>query len=461
MIMKAVEAEIRYNIYQEVLAKHSISFDPELVCPGNFSLGSGSKAVSLLLDRRKVSFDALVSSSDLMALEAMRELQKRGLDVPYDVIMTGFDDIEESRFARPALTTVRQPLFDLGKKAIELIIDKIAGKKIDNKISLPAQLIVRRSCGCLTRRSRRPGLPISKKTNTPYIINSEKTEKKLMQTLEKNISTIFQHYAWGTWLNELIGSLLQSIAENNEMYFIKKISQFIIFIRSRGAEELELHHIINALADELFLIFPENNEFLRLLINTATEVIWEYTTDQLFTQKKQSNEISRRLYIISIELITTFSLDRLVYVMRDQLPALGFNTCSIVEYTGKKSPTKYGRILLALKEKELMHHLLKEREIQNSYELIPEILSQSKQRFSVLIMALYFKEEQLGFVMYDLVDIEGLVYETVTIQLSSTLMGARLVKDIEDTQKELLYTLGEVLESRSFETGKHVQRVAD
>jgi response regulator RpfG family c-di-GMP phosphodiesterase/DNA-binding LacI/PurR family transcriptional regulator len=456
-----VEAEMRYNIYKEVLEEHSIPFNSDLVCSGDFYVGSGIRAVSLLLDERKVSFDALVSSNDLMALEAMRELQKRGIDVPYDVIVTGFDDIEESRFARPALTTARQPLFDQGKKAIELIIAKLEGEKIDNKISLPAQLIIRRSCGCLTRKSGRAGLKKLQEADSSYNLNSKKTQKRLLNTLQNNISKVFRHPSWGMWLNDLISSLIKTLEENNEMHFIKKISQFIIFIRSRGAEELELHQIINALADELFRIFPEKHEFLRILINTATEVIWEYTMDQLFMQKKQSNEISRRLNIISIELITTFSIDRLLNVMRDQLPALGFNTFSIVEYTGKKSRTRYGHILLSLNEKELMHKLVKEREIHKSYELIPEILSQSRQRYSVLIMALYFKEEQLGFVLYDLTDLEGLVYETITIQLSSTLMGARLVKDIEDTQKEVLYTLGEVLESRSFETGNHVKQVAD
>ena len=76
----------------------------------DWSPPGGQECVRVLLDERKVQFDALIASNDNMALAAMEELQSRGLRVPYDVAVCGFDDAIEALTSTPPLTTVRQPL---------------------------------------------------------------------------------------------------------------------------------------------------------------------------------------------------------------------------------------------------------------------------------------------------------------------------------------------------------------
>src|SRR6185369_3487359 len=109
------EAERRYALYRKVLGEHGLDQDPELVCEGTFQKESGAAAIRALLDQRKVDFDAVVACNDYMALAAIAALQERGVPVPTDVAVLGFDDLEDARFATPPLTTVRQPLYQQGE----------------------------------------------------------------------------------------------------------------------------------------------------------------------------------------------------------------------------------------------------------------------------------------------------------------------------------------------------------
>ncbi|MDP9150609.1 MAG: substrate-binding domain-containing protein, partial [Myxococcota bacterium] len=144
-----VEAGRRYDAYRDALARHGIAFDPELIVVGDFDSPSGAEAVSVLCDERRVAFDALVAANDYMALGAMGALQSRGVDVPGQVAVAGFDDIEEARFATPPLTTVRQPLYESGRHAAKMVLRMLRHEPCATRVTLQTELSVRESCGCL------------------------------------------------------------------------------------------------------------------------------------------------------------------------------------------------------------------------------------------------------------------------------------------------------------------------
>ncbi len=122
------EAERRYAIYRAVLTERGLPIDPALICEGTFEKSSGEAAIELLVDERKVPFDGLVACNDYMALAAMGALEERGLQVPSDVAVIGFDDIEDARFSTPPLTTVRQPLYQQGEAALDLVLAQLEGR---------------------------------------------------------------------------------------------------------------------------------------------------------------------------------------------------------------------------------------------------------------------------------------------------------------------------------------------
>ena len=119
---------LRLNGYRKALDDAGIAFDPALVAPAEWRRDAGATAVSGLLDRG-VPFDAVFGLNDSLALGAMHELLVRGVCVPQDVAVAGFDDIEEARFASPSLTTVSPGMDEIAERSVGLLIDRIEGLK--------------------------------------------------------------------------------------------------------------------------------------------------------------------------------------------------------------------------------------------------------------------------------------------------------------------------------------------
>lgn len=115
---------------------------------GNYSASGGAAVVSSLLDAGKELPRAIVCANDQTALGVMHALARRGIDVPDQVAVTGFDDVPVARHLHPPLTTVRQPIRDLGATAFDVLYSQIGGQEGERDVVLPVQLIVRESCGC-------------------------------------------------------------------------------------------------------------------------------------------------------------------------------------------------------------------------------------------------------------------------------------------------------------------------
>jgi len=142
------DAEERYQAYLETLKQYGLPFDPGLVLSGDFRRYSGVAAIKQLFDSHHMEFDALVSANDNMAIGAMQALQAQGVRIPEDVVVAGFDDIEETRAISPSLTTVRTPWHLLGSTSVDLVLAKLADDPLPDQILLGTELVRRQSCGC-------------------------------------------------------------------------------------------------------------------------------------------------------------------------------------------------------------------------------------------------------------------------------------------------------------------------
>jgi LacI family transcriptional regulator len=116
---------------------------------GDFSEASGSAAARLLLGRPRLP-EAVVCANDQMAIGLLREFRWAGVPVPGRVAVTGFDDIYPSMLTDPPLTTVSQPLRQLGTRATQRLLDRVgsAGELPPVSEVLPTHLVIRASCGC-------------------------------------------------------------------------------------------------------------------------------------------------------------------------------------------------------------------------------------------------------------------------------------------------------------------------
>jgi LacI family transcriptional regulator, repressor for deo operon, udp, cdd, tsx, nupC, and nupG len=135
----------RFAGYSDALAMHGIAHDPQLVQPGDFSIGAGEAAAAIYLTFSKLP-DAVFACNDAMAMGLIRGFAAAGISVPEKISIAGFDDIEFASAYNPALTTVHQSRREIGARAAAMLIDLMKGKHPKSRqVSLPAEIIMRDS----------------------------------------------------------------------------------------------------------------------------------------------------------------------------------------------------------------------------------------------------------------------------------------------------------------------------
>ncbi len=135
----------RLEGYKKALLETGIEYSEELVVSGNFVWQSGYETMKDIL-RHHPQCTAVFVASDAMAYGALQAINEAGLIIPDDIGVIGFDDLEFSNLTNPPLTTIRQPRYQMGQKAMELLTDILRGEAENGvKIPLNPELIIRRS----------------------------------------------------------------------------------------------------------------------------------------------------------------------------------------------------------------------------------------------------------------------------------------------------------------------------
>lgn len=145
----------RFAGFREVLKSVGIQPPVSPDAEGDFTEEGGAEAMRrLLLSGRRIR--AVVFGNDEMAIGALRTLRRARVRVPGDVALTGFDDIASSRRINPSLTTVRQPMRELGERSVGMLLTRLSNPSISQQVMiLPTAAVTRRSCGCRSIDSTR------------------------------------------------------------------------------------------------------------------------------------------------------------------------------------------------------------------------------------------------------------------------------------------------------------------
>ncbi|HEX7974360.1 MAG TPA: LacI family DNA-binding transcriptional regulator [Anaerolineales bacterium] len=134
--------------YREALLACGLTIDPQLVAAGEFDRDTAQASLARLL-ANGVVFDAVFTGDDEAAVGALAALRQAGLRVPEDVSVVGFDDQRMAAYLTPPLSTVRAPTQAVGEAAAEQLLRLIRTGQAEHLTLLPAEIVVRRSCGCL------------------------------------------------------------------------------------------------------------------------------------------------------------------------------------------------------------------------------------------------------------------------------------------------------------------------
>jgi LacI family transcriptional regulator len=141
----------RYTGYKQALQRAGIEYDPALVVPGAFSFDSGEQGANTLLALKHPP-TAIFAANDDMAAGVIRAAAQRGLSVPRDLSVCGFDDTPISRHIYPALTTIRQPTSEMGRMATLELLARIKSPEAGRMLHVDHAVLIRESTAAPRRR---------------------------------------------------------------------------------------------------------------------------------------------------------------------------------------------------------------------------------------------------------------------------------------------------------------------
>lgn len=143
--MNSIPSIQRFNGYKKALKHCNIGFNSDLYFEGTYDVDSGYKGIKEVINK-KIDFDSVFCGNDLIAIGAMKAIKELGLKIPKDIGIMGFDNIYISELVTPSLSTVKQPNYNMGYKAAQLLINAIKNpSKTEGEVVLETELIIRES----------------------------------------------------------------------------------------------------------------------------------------------------------------------------------------------------------------------------------------------------------------------------------------------------------------------------
>jgi DNA-binding LacI/PurR family transcriptional regulator/signal transduction histidine kinase len=234
----------RFEVYKSVLSEFGLAIENELVEKGEFIWQSGEEAVMNLIGRKHLQIDAICAANDEMAIGAAEALLKLGLRVPEDIAVTGFDDQDLSRFMSPPLSTVKQPIFEQGQRAVELLLALMAGEKVPLRTLIPTEVTIRESCGCMPELVRKNPAVYSASTSAGPDSHDANPRAESSVSIRKEIGNLVLP---GEDRAKLDALLFDGKTGNDDKYFFEAFLEILRRTAIDGSEEPYFQEFIDSL----------------------------------------------------------------------------------------------------------------------------------------------------------------------------------------------------------------------
>ncbi len=436
-------SEDRYRGYVDILKESDIALDPKLIIPrvpdSTFVTPQrGAEAISILIDERKlrpkVDFEAIVVRSDDLATGAMQELRRRGVQVPYDVAVVGYDNTELCRTTTPPMTSASLPFYEIARQSTEMLLDMMDGTREPEHIRLPGALIVRQSCGCLPPIVKHAVASI-KTTETDC---AKTTLNRQRETLLSEIKDAVGDATLAAgWVDNLLQRFIAELNGDTPGIFLQQLDTILRQVIENGKDVSIWQNAISVLYQ--YASHSRNRTpscHAENLCQQARVMVQELTQWAQARQSAKETEQASALRRIGQSLITTFDVAELMDVLARELPRLGFPSCYLSVYDDPASPAGTARLMLAYNEHGRIA-LEPEGQPFPALQVVPEGMFPQDRDFSMVVEPLYFRGEQIGFAVFEAGPREGTIYDILRGEISSALQGALLVKRVRERSAEL------------------------
>lgn len=423
------EAIVRRQAFRDVMTAHGLPLDPVREVIAEFDYGLGRDAVNSFYEKN-LPLDCVIAANDEMALGAMEALQALGRSVPGNVLVAGFDDIEDSRVSSPPLATVRQPLEEQGRQAIQMLAAMLEGNQVPLIQTLPARFVPRRSCACLDRAITRVRAPREEYAGAPGLRLGDIEHQMRIDRLLEELHLTSAEFPFpillaqalrddtGSPQSHLTVDLVDSWARRIDRNDSETLQNFISDVRcesipgtAEGAQRTDLESVLHQ---------------CRLVVSQLglQASSWE---------AMQQERWMRAFHETSARLITSFEVAPLIEELSGSLNSLGIQSFYLLLSEGGN------RLRLRLSHTGGYRDPIDpEGIIVLEEEVLQEVLGRSNARQTFTIDPLFFGDTAIGFIIFNLPPRRGALYDALRTQISASLRGAQLAREVVDQQRQLL-----------------------
>ena len=410
------DSPARLHAYQQFVEQHGLVVDPRLIAYGNHAFTGGIQAMHKILDSGAI-FTAVVASNDTSAAGAMNALNERGLRIPEDVAIVGFDNQPVSISQVPALSTIEYPFEEAGQLLVDLLLTYIqGGVKEHQKRLVATRLITRQTCGCL---------------NEEKTVSLSGTNPKTAVTPQHHVIGVVER-SMRTLTPETVHSLYMQLSQDFEASlqaetpdaFRGTLLQLIKVLEAADEDVTAWQQAISAQRSAVpFLVDgaaqPQRLTFAEDLLHLARSVLGESARRRDLRHQVLRDAEENNLNRLTARFLASMSREDILRLMADSLPSLNIKHAAVALFDsslGEQGADAWATLHLQKQGGE-------ELRLQ-SRSFPPPGLYPEDEPFSLALLPLVYQDEQLGFVTFDAGNLEPCA--ALVRQLASALVSARL-----------------------------------
>lgn len=448
-VKSSFDSAEKYRAYCDVLKEHQIELDPAIVYVKSNSPYTSEELTESIIRNNNIPFEALVFCGDSIALETLAMLKAKGFDIPRDFAVTGFDDYPQAYISVPSLTTVHQPISELGYQAVKILSDRLNGQEVPQETVLPCHLIIRESCGCFLNRSKRAKAVVVKQDEHPQdsavdVKLQYSIEKKIVQEKETLILALLKACEGMGFiekdLRNAFSALLDMIAFDLKGAGPVPISPIIIndwLENTIGWESfLEVWtNCILILRDKIGELLPE------IADNTQFEALFrQYLTHLARWSETRASQKLEKIYHFVRSIPYTIGQINKASSLKDinaellrKISEIGFQKCFLSLY--QKGPLSLEEAeksqnmqLEAGQDEKGLIDLKGKSQHYPAEDIIPEGLVQNSLFYRLIWMELFYDGLHFGYIGLSLLDISPVVYYLIREQVSLALYHKEMIR---------------------------------
>jgi signal transduction histidine kinase/DNA-binding LacI/PurR family transcriptional regulator len=426
----------RSNVFRDTTNEYGI-YHPELIIEGSELADidfqqRGRKAVSILLDERKVVFDAIVSLYNDETVAIIKELQSRGFNIPHDIAVTSYEDGEIGRLSTPAFTTIYYPWKGLGYFGCKKMHELLTNGHTSLSTEEPGRIIIRDSCGCLPGSVSRARAGNIESAGKPLAAITEWELDELSQEMQSQINCIDLD------MPGLLKAFIKDYQTASHQFFpaelewqLEKLSNYQHFSEIEDLVSIFRKALLPYLIGKKEILLWSENLFqqAQVLLQEKKTAAWAH--DEIETKR-----ISFIIQEIGRELLTHFNLDDILNTLALNLSRIQITSFYLFLFKNFYAQEKlFDDCLLVLEYLDGVRIQSPPDKSGTAKQNLAKVLSSVERAYSMNALLLHVGDLYIGFALVEPGPQDERIYQMLNHDISIAILSVMLLNKLDKNYK--------------------------